>query len=502
MATPKPTRIATWTDETAQRLTDPRASEPATLGRREATAGTSEDKAAAKVASVSQATVPVVSIIGLGYVGVVSAGCLSARGFKVLGADLDTAKVAAVSEGRSPIVERGLEPLLAEGVKLGRISASVDVVAAVAASDVTLLSVGTPTSADGGCDLTYVRAASRSIGAAIKNKPGYHCVILRCSVPPGTTLAVAVPEIEAASGKTLGAGFGICFSPEFLREGTAVADFADPPKVVIAASDKRTEAMARRVLSLPGQRVLITSMAAAETLKYVDNVWHATKVVFANEVGRFCKSLDVDSHEVMRLFVEDTKLNLSPYYLKPGFAFGGSCLPKEVRAAMHIGARNGLQLPLIDSLLASNEQQIAEAHELITKIGGQTVGMLGLAFKSGTDDLRESPMVELMARLVSDGRTVRVADPSLAMGPRLSAQIGHIRKANPALAPALDALEGGHALQSTATVLQTCDVIVIAHATDAFRQAVLGRRASQHVVDLARLFLEVPAQDTYHGLSW
>jgi GDP-mannose 6-dehydrogenase len=498
MASPKSLRIAPWADQTSHR-----AIESAALARREAPAGTNEGRSdGGHVASVALAAVPVVSVIGLGYVGVVSAGCLSARGFTVIGADLDLAKVEAVAQGRSPIVERGLEALLTEGVKLGRISATVDVVASVAASDVTLLSVGTPTSADGGCDLTYVRAASRAIGTAIKSKASYHCVILRCSVPPGTTLDVAVPEIEAASGKKLGIGFGICFSPEFLREGTAVADFADPAKVVIAASDKRTETMARRVLSLPGQRVLITSMAAAETLKYVDNVWHATKVVFANEVGRFCKSLDVDSHEVMRLFVEDTKLNLSPYYLKPGFAFGGSCLPKEVRAAMHIGARNGLQLPLIDSLLASNEQQIAEAYELITRIGGGSVGMLGLAFKSGTDDLRESPMVELMARLVGAGRTVRVADPSLAVGPRLSAQIGHIRKTNPALAPALDALESGDTLQATAAVMQTSDVIVVAHATDAFRQAVHARRPTQHVIDLARLFPEVPAQDTYHGLSW
>jgi nucleotide sugar dehydrogenase len=232
MATPKSLRIAPWADQSNQRLP-----ETAALARRDVTAGTTEDRSVgANVANVAPTAVPVVSVIGLGYVGVVSAGCLSARGFTVIGADLDIAKVEAVAQGRSPIVERGLESLLTEGVKLGRISASVDVVASVAASDVTLLSVGTPTSADGGCDLTYVRAASRSIGAAIKSKPGYHCIILRCSVPPGTTLDVAVPEIEAASSKKLGVGFGICFSPEFLREGTAVADFADPPKVVIAAS--------------------------------------------------------------------------------------------------------------------------------------------------------------------------------------------------------------------------------------------------------------------------
>jgi GDP-mannose 6-dehydrogenase len=449
-----------------------------------------------------RSTLPSICVIGLGYVGVVSVGCLAARGFHIVGVDLEPAKVAAVAAGHSPIVERGLEELLAAGVRDGRIRASRDVVAGVAAADVTLLSVGTPTSPDGGCDLSYVRAASRSIGEAIKSKTGHHTVILRCSVPPGTTLDVAVPEIEAASGKKLGTDFGICFSPEFLREGSAVADFADPPKVVIAASDPRTEAVARQVLALPGQHVLTTTMAAAETLKYVDNIWHAAKVVFANEVGRFCKPLGVDSHEVMRLFIEDTKLNLSPYYLKPGFAFGGSCLPKEVRAAMHIGAGNGLSLPLIESLLSSNERQIADAHALVNKSGGHCVGFLGLAFKPGTDDLRESPIVELMARLIRDGHTVRVADPSLAMGPRLETQTAAIRRAHADLAPALDALDAGHVLQSTSTVMQTCDVIVVAHATEPFRQAVRMRRPGLHVIDLARLFAEIPAQDTYHGLGW
>lgn len=447
-----------------------------------------------------------ISIIGLGYVGVVSVGCLAARGHRVIGADLDASKVALVAAGHSPIVERGLGELLADGVKAKRVSATRDVLQAVQGSDVTLLAVGTPTSADGGCDLTYVRSASRTIGEALKHKPGYHCVILRCSVPPGTTLNVVVPEIEAASGKSLGRDFGICFSPEFLREGSAVADFADPPKVVIAANDARAEAIARRVLSERGQNVLITTMAAAETLKYIDNIWHATKVVFANEVGRFCKPLDVDSHEVMRLFVEDTKLNLSPYYLKPGFAFGGSCLPKEVRAAMHIGAANGLNLPLIDSLLASNERQIEEARTLILSLtraaGTHTVGMLGLTFKSGTDDLRESPMLELMARLLQDGLRVRVCDQNLQIGARLTAQVKGIRSAHAALAPALAALETGGVLDSLGTVMNECTVIVAAHATDAFRAAVSKRRPGVHVVDLARLFAEVPTESTYHGISW
>ncbi len=443
-----------------------------------------------------------ISIIGLGYVGVVSVGCLSARGFKVIGADLDPVMVEAIKRGQSPIVERGLGELLADGVQNELIDATIDVAQAVRDSDVTLLAVGTPTGADGGCDLSFVRAASRAIGSALKDKAAFHSIILRCSVPPGTSMGVVVPEIEAASGKMVGVDFGICFSPEFLREGSAVADFAEPAKIVIAASCARTELMARQILSQRGQTVLVTSMAAAETLKYVDNIWHATKVVFANEVGRFCKSLDVDSHEVMRLFVQDTKLNLSPYYLKPGFAFGGSCLPKEVRAAMHIGARNGLSLPLIDSLLISNESQIAEAHQLIMSLGFRSVGLLGLTFKSGTDDLRESPMVDLLARLLADGLQVRVCDANVRVGQRLSAQLGGMRRAQSNLAPALDALETGSVLDPLTDIMRQCDVAVVAHATDAFRDAVRDRRPAMHVVDLARLFADIPPEPTYHGLGW
>ncbi len=451
-------------------------------------------------------SLPTISVIGLGYVGVVSVGCFAARGFTVIGVDLDKAKVAVVASGHAPIVEKGLAQLIAQGFKAQRIQATDDIHRAVLDSDVTLLAVGTPTGIDGGCDLTCVRSASRAIGEALAHKSSYHCVILRCSVPPGTTQSVVVPEIEAASGKTLGRDFGVCFSPEFLREGSAIADFDAPSKIVLAASDARAEAVARQLLASPGQPILVTTMPAAETVKYVDNIWHAAKVVFANEVGRFCKPLDVDSHEVMRLFVADTKLNLSPYYLRPGFAFGGSCLPKEVRAAMHIGAQNAVRMPLIESLLLSNEQQIADAHKLIAQLmmrfDGQTVGILGLTFKSGTDDLRESPMLELMARLQQDRMRVRIYDPNLQLGQRLSAQAKEIRLAHAHLAPALDALETGGLLDTLPTVMNASDVVVVAHETAAIRTAVQHRRGGVHVVDLIRLFAEVPGDATYHGFSW
>lgn len=450
----------------------------------------------------ANAELPAISIIGLGYVGVVSVGCLSARGFNVVGVDIDTNKVANVASGRSPIIERGLDELLAKGKLDGLISATRDLADAVLTTDVTLMAVGTPTSPDGGCDMTYLRTASRSIGAALARKKSYHCVILRCSVPPGTTMGVVVPEIEAASGKKAGVDFGICFCPEFLREGTAVADFADPPKTVIAPSDPRAEAIARQVIANPGQKVLISTIAAAEALKYADNIWHATKVVFANEIGRLCKSMDVDSHEVMSLFVEDTKLNLSPYYLKPGFAFGGSCLPKEVRAAVHISARDGISLPLVDSLLHSNECQIAEAHRLVKAFTGKTIGLLGVTFKPGTDDLRESPMVELLARLLRDGETVRVYDPNVRAGKSLSAQLRSILAAHPDLQPAIDALEKGDIVVGLDDVMKGCDVVIAAHGTAPIREAVKARRADVHVIDLVRLYPEIPAEKTYQGIGW
>jgi GDP-mannose 6-dehydrogenase len=448
------------------------------------------------------ASLPSISIVGLGYVGVVSVGCLADRGFTVTGVDITDQKIAAVRSGKSPIVEQDLGCLLAEGVAAGRIFATKDLVAAVHDSDVTILAVGTPTAPDGSCDLSYVRAASTSIGHALAKKHGYHLVILRCSVPPGTTADVVVPTIEQASGKRVGIDFGVCFSPEFLREGQAVADFRDPSKIVIAGTDHRAQQLARTVLAFDGQDVLMTSLLAAETVKYVDNVWHATKVVFANEVGRLCKSLQLDSHEVMRLFIKDTKLNLSSYYLKPGFAFGGSCLPKEVRAVSHMAEERGLSLPLIESLIRSNGDQIAEALRLLAPFQGRRIGLLGLTFKPATDDLRESPMLDLLAELLVANETVRVFDPNL-IDPtsHRTTQIVHACRAKPKLADHAGAIE--LALQpSLADVMTWADVIVVAHATDTFRQAVQKRNPNVYIVDLARLFPQIPTETTYEGIAW
>ena len=453
-------------------------------------------------ASVATETArPSISVIGLGYVGAVSMACLAHLGFRMVGVDVSLEKVRSIKEGRSPIVEDRLGDLLADGVARGRIDATQNLVAAVLETDVTFMSVGTPTAKDGGCDFTYVRQAARAIGQALAMKESFHVVVLRCSVPPGTTLDVVVPQVEAASGKQLGRDFGVCFNPEFLREGVAVADFFAPPKTVVGTSDPRAAKVVSAIYGAVDEKVIFTSIEAAEMVKYADNVWHATKVAFGNEVGRLCKRLGIDSHDVMSIFVKDLKLNLSPYYLRPGFAFGGSCLPKEVRAVSHIARELGVSLPLVDSLTVSNAEHVVEAVRLLAPFAGRRIGVLGVTFKPDTDDLRESPTLELMAQLLGKGETLACYDPNLHFGPLLRGQIDYVRHACPAQAALMDRLES-MVVPSAAELVAASDVVVVSHATEEFRRAVRERRPDVHVLDLARLFKERPDDATYQGIAW
>lgn len=445
--------------------------------------------------------VPAISVVGLGYVGAVSMACLSHLGFRMVGVDIAADKVEAINEGRSPIVEDRLGELLDEGVQGGLVAATDNLVAAVLQTDVTMISVGTPTADDGSCDLSFVRKASRAIGQAISMKSSYHVVVLRCSVPPGTTLDVVAPEIEKASGKRLGPDFGVCFNPEFLREGVAVADFFAPPKTVVGASDDRAAETVSAIYEAVDKKVIFTSIAAAEMVKYVDNVWHAAKVAFGNEVGRICKALDIDSHDVMDIFVQDTKLNLSPYYLKPGFAFGGSCLPKEVRAVGHLAGDLGVEVPLIDSLMPSNRSHVAQAVRMLKPYAGKRIGFLGLTFKPGTDDLRESPTLDLMSHLLADGETLLAYDGNLDFGPMLQGQIDYVRHAVPRQAKLMDELEA-LTLPDADALVANSDVVVVSHATDEFRSALAKRASNVDVIDLARLSRKLPKSDSYQGIAW
>ena len=444
---------------------------------------------------------PAISVVGLGYVGAVSMACLAHLGFRMIGVDTSDVRVDAINRGVSPIVEARLEDLLHEGAARGLVSATHSLIGAVLRTDVTFISVGTPTAADGSCDLSYVRDASRTIGRAIAAKDDYHVVVMRCSIPPGTTMGVVVPEIETASGKRLGEDFGICFNPEFLREGVAVSDFFAPPKTVIGASDLRARSLVEGIYLAIDKNAIFTSIDAAEMVKYADNVWHATKVAFANEIGRLCKAMHIDSHDVMDIFVKDTKLNLSPYYLKPGFAFGGSCLPKEVRAVSHLGAQLGVELPLIDSLIPSNIKHVEQALKLLAPYAGKRFGFLGIAFKPGTDDLRESPFIDLMAALAAKGESVRAYDQNVRMTPHMRGQLAYLKRSNSKLEALVDGFETIRA-ERLNEVVENCDVLVVGHATEEFRRAVTMRGKNVAVLDLARLFRSHSNEDGYQGIAW
>lgn len=443
---------------------------------------------------------PVISVVGLGYVGAVSSACLASLGHQVIGVDIDARKVRQIAAGKAPFHEKGLEAMLTEGVENDLISTTDDLTQAVRDSDVTFLSVGTPTSADGGCDYRYIEAAARSIGEGLADKQGFHVVVLRCSVPPGTTLGVMQPILEKISGKSAGRDFGICFNPEFLREGVAVEDFYTPPKTVVGATDERSANIMRQIYTPVDENVILTSVETAEMVKYVDNIWHATKVSFANEVGRLSKALGVDGHDVMDVFVQDTKLNLSPYYLKPGFAYGGSCLPKEVRAVAHIAEAAGVDMPLVQSLSKSNQAQIDAAIDMVRRSEAKRVGVLGVAFKPGTDDLRESPVLEVMAALKAEGVEIVAHDMAITSNTPIAGQLGYVRHGIPGLQNLASSLP--YMLQdSVDDVLDQADALIVTHANDTYRSAV-ARAENRPVLDLVRISSDTDCAENYEGIGW
>lgn len=443
---------------------------------------------------------PSISVVGLGYVGAVSTACLSSLGHRVVGVDIDKSKVSLIGAGRSPIHEEDLGDYLAEGVSEGLISTTTDLAQAVAETDITFVSVGTPTAMDGGCDQTYIEAAAKAIGQGLKRKQRFHIIVMRCSVPPGLTMNMLTPIIEQVSGLSVGKDFGVCFNPEFLREGMAIADFHTPSKTVIGASDRRTAKTVAKIFLPVDPNPIFTSVEVAEAIKYADNVWHATKVCFANEVGRLCKAVGVDGHAVMDVFVQDKKLNLSSYYLKPGFAYGGSCLPKEVRAINHIARINGLELPLFSSLEKSNSVQIETATNMVLKTGAKRVAVLGLAFKAGTDDLRESPILKVIAALREKNIKVTAHDTAVRISLQnqmASNQLGHGSDDVPVAGNSLSSMLRG----SISDTLKGVDAVIVTHNSAAYREA-LTNADHLSVIDVVRLFDDPPRQQKYQGIGW
>lgn len=443
---------------------------------------------------------PSISIVGLGYVGAVSTACLASLGHKVIGVDLDSQKVAQIARGISPIHEANLTKTLTAGVKDGLISTSKDLRAAVQETDVTFVSVGTPTAEDGGCDYSFIKKASEAMGEGLAGKEGFHVFAMRCSIPPGTTMKIMAPILEQISGKVAGRDFGICFNPEFLREGVAIDDFHNPPKTVIGTTDFVTAEIMRRIYAPVDDSPILTTIEVAETIKYVDNVWHATKVCFANEVGRLCKPLGVDSHAVMDIFTQDQKLNLSPYYLKPGFAYGGSCLPKEVRAVQHVADVLGVNLPMIGSLEQSNSEQISQAVEMVRKTGAKRVGVLGLAFKPGTDDLRESPILEAMAALQREGVTLLAHDVAVTKHTPLEGLASYTKHGSQGLAQLASGLKD-MLCEDPDTLMGQVDAVIVCHAHDLYRDAV-AKHPTVPVVDVVRLYPNAPTDVAINGIGW
>lgn len=355
------------------------------------------------------------SVIGLGYVGAVCAVCWARQGLDVIGVDVDESKVDRLAEGHSPILEPGLGDETRAQVDAGRLTARTDLASAVHETELTMICVGTPSQRNGRLGLRFVERVCREIGEALRDKDDWHLVVLRSTVLPGTTREVVLPILEASSGKRAGVDFGLVFNPEFLREGTAIEDFYSPPKTVVGESDERSGRSMSDLYEGIGAPAIRTSFEAAEMVKYADNSWHATKVAFANEIGSVCDSVGVSGAEVMEIFCQDRKLNISPAYLRPGFAFGGSCLPKDVRALCYRARELDLELPLLSSLLPSNARQIDRAFDRIRECSGARVGILGISFKAGTDDLRESPQIEIIERLLGKGYEVKIYDRNVSL---------------------------------------------------------------------------------------
>ncbi|MCV6545847.1 MAG: nucleotide sugar dehydrogenase [Cohaesibacter sp.] len=442
-----------------------------------------------------------ISVIGLGYVGLVSTACLSQMGHDVIGVDVCEDKLNQLAKGLSPIVEPGLDDLLKEGLKQKRISASADLCEAIRRSEVSFISVNTPTKDNGGCDCSSLTLVAKELGAALQQKDDYHVIVMRCSVPPGTTKEHFIPIVEHVSGKREGRDFGVCFNPEFLRESTAIADFNDPPKTVIGATHAKAAQKLAAILAPIDDAPILTDIETAEMVKYVDNVWHAAKVCFGNEIGRLCQAVGVDGWDVMEHFSRDTVLNISPQYLKPGFAYGGSCLPKEVRAMRQMGAQYDVSLPLIDSLGTSNRAQIQRAYELTKRVGAKVVGLCGITFKPDTNDLRESPMLDLAGMLLNDGIEILVDDPIYCCESKMSAQVRQLRSHYSAYADIVERLT--FRLQpDQARFLAHSEALITAHNSPYWRKRLQGHVKNHHVIDLARLFRSPPSARSYHGIGW
>jgi GDP-mannose 6-dehydrogenase len=435
------------------------------------------------------------SVFGIGYVGCVSAACFAKAGHDVIGVDLNQTKVDIINSGKSPIVEAGIDELIAAMVATRRLRATTNSAEAIMNSDASLVCVGTPSNANGSLDLDHVKHVCEEIGAAIKTKAERHTVVIRSTMLPGTIEGLVIPTLEASSGKKAGSDFGVCINPEFLREGSSLKDFYAPPFTLIGTDEEETANLVRCLYVEIDAPLFVTALKTAEMVKYACNCFHALKVSFANEIGNICKAVGIDSHEVMNVFAQDTKLNLSPYYLTPGFAFGGSCLPKDLRAINYKAKQLDVEAPVLSSILPSNRLQIERAVNMVLATGKKRVGVLGFSFKAGTDDLRESPMVTLIETLIGKGLQLAIYDRDVSLAKLFGANKQYIEREIPHISQLMRS--------SIDEVLNDADVLVIGNKAQEFR-AIEGKvRKHQILIDLVRLFDKpVGEEGLYQGICW
>ncbi len=436
-----------------------------------------------------------ISVFGLGYVGAVSVACLARDGHQVIGVDVDKHKLRLIQSGSSPVVEDGIQSLIESAISSGRLTVSDDGAAAIVGSEVSFICVGTPSRVNGSQDTSVVLRVAEQIGTALKEINDFHVVVVRSTVPPGTVAGEVRQTLEQSSGKRCNTDFGLCFQPEFLREGSSVQDYDNPPFTVVGVeSEKSSNVLEELFGHLPGD-FIVTDIGSAEMLKYACNSFHALKVTFANEIGRVSQSVGVDSHEVMDLVCRDTRLNISPAYLRPGFAFGGSCLPKDLRALLHLAKSNDVDIPMLSGVLPSNRAHIDEAIQRVLQTGTRSVGLIGLSFKGGTDDLRESPLVMLAEHFIGKGLELAIYDPRVSLARLIGANKRYIEESIPHIAALMR--------KSCEEVLASANVVVLGISDKAILECLYSETNEDHyVLDLAGTSALTRLKGRYEGLCW